>query len=265
MTAPAPDRIPVLIADDEPPARHALRRLVELHPDLALVGEARSGREAVAAILAHRPAVVVLDVQMPEGSGLDVVREVLATTGVDRLPEIIFATAYDAHAVAAFELHAVDYLLKPYDPARFAAALERARRHLRATRASHVESGLMALLHEADRQARYLRRLSIRVGARIRLVDVDTVDYFEADGNYVRVHVGASSELTRETLTALEAQLDPRRFLRVQRSLIVNLRRIVEVEPLFAGEYVLFLSGGRRLTTGRTYRASVQQALGLRS
>jgi two-component system LytT family response regulator len=253
----------VLIADDEPPARHGLRRLLAAHADLELVGEARSGREAVAAILALRPALVVLDVQMPEGSGLDVVREVAATLGPDRLPQVIFATAYDAYALEAFDVHAVDYILKPYDPARLATALERARRHLRGPHAPRPDAGLWALLSHVEAAARYARRLSVRVGSRIRFVDVAQVDYFEADANYVRVHVGPRAELARETLTSLETQLDPRHFARVHRSLIVNLRRVVEVEPLFAGEYVLYLAGGRRLTTGRTYRARVRQALGL--
>jgi two-component system LytT family response regulator len=268
MTAPAsappPERLRVLVADDEPPARHHLRRLLEAHPDVELVGEARSGREAVASILALRPTLALLDVQMPEGTGLDAVREVAEAVGWERTPAVVFATAYDAYAVRAFELHAVDYLLKPYDAARLAEALGRVRARLRGARAARVDEGLLALLERADREARYLRRLSIRVGPRVRLVDVDAVDYFEADGNYVRVHLGASSELMRESLTALGERLDPRRFVRVHRSLVVNVRRVAEVEPLFAGEYVLFLQGGRRLTTGRTYRAAVQQALGLR-
>lgn len=262
------DHIRVLIADDELPARRGLRRLLEAHPDLDVVGEARSGREAVAAILTLEPSLVVLDVQMPEGSGVDVVREVMATAGRDRLPEVIFATAYDSYALQAFEVHAVDYLLKPYEPARLASALDRVRRHLHGAREPLAEAGLHSLLVQLEGQARqtgYLTRLAIRVGSRIRFVDVGDIDYFEADGNYVRIHVGARSELARETLAALAAQLDPQRFVRVHRSVIVNLRRIVEVEPLFAGEYVLFLAGGRRLTTGRTYRARVQQALGLRS
>jgi two-component system LytT family response regulator len=260
---PPADRIPVLIADDEPPARRGLRRLLEAHPDLEVVGEARSGREAVAAILTLRPRLVVLDVQMPDGSGLDVAREVMASLGHDELPEIIFATAYDAYALEAFAVHAVDYLLKPYDPVRLASALARARGNLLGPSTPRLDDGLRSLLARAEEQARYLKRLSVRVGSRIRFVDVDDVDYFEAEGNYVGVHLGARRELARDTLTSLEAQLDPGRFVRVQRSLIVNLRRIVEVEPLFAGEYVLFLTGGRRLTTGRTYRARVQQALGL--
>ena len=256
-------RLPVLIADDEPPARLGLRALLAGHPDLDVVGEARSGREAVAEIVRLRPAIAVLDVQMPEGSGLDTAREVLATLGPAHAPEVIFATAYDQYALQAFDLHAVGYVLKPYDPDRVAAALARARRNLAATRSARVESGLLALLERADEQTRYLRRLVVRADARLRFVDVDAVDVFEADRNHVRAHVGSVCEVLRLPIATLEAQLDPRRFARVHRSRIVNLRRVVEAEPLFAGEYVLILADGRRVTTGRSYRTRVQEALGL--
>ncbi|CAN5743148.1 LytTR family DNA-binding domain-containing protein [soil metagenome] len=253
--------IRILIADDEPPARRRIRALLEQQLDVQVVGEARSGREAIAAIAELRPELVFLDVQMPEGDGFEVVR----TVGVDRMPVVVFATAYNEHALRAFDAHALDYLVKPYDRERFDAALQRARLQLRRASDSGVDARLLSLVRQWDDRSRYLTRLTVRVGSRIRLLDVGEVDYFESETNYVRVHLGNHSHLVRDTLTALEGRLDPARFVRVHRSLIVNLGRIQEVESLFAGEYILFLRDGKRLTTGRTYRASIQEALGLRA
>ncbi|HEX9936293.1 MAG TPA: LytTR family DNA-binding domain-containing protein [Longimicrobium sp.] len=254
------DPIAVLIADDEPPARRGIRALLEPHADLRVVGEAGSGREAVDAIRALRPELVFLDVQMPEGDGFEVVR----TIGVEQMPITVFATAYDAYALQAFEAHALDYLLKPYDRARFDDVLARARAQVRQARGAGADPRLLSFVRQMEERTRHLRRITVRVGHRVRLVDVDDVDYFEAETNYVRLHVGAASHLVRDTLTSLEGRLDPARFARVHRSLIVNLERVVEVEPLFAGEHVLSLRNGKQLTTGRTYRARVQEALGLR-
>jgi two-component system LytT family response regulator len=258
-TAPAPT-ISVLVVDDEPPARRGLCALLARHVDMKVVGEARSGEEAIEAIRAQRPDLVFLDVQMPEGDGFDVIRAI----GVEHMPVVVFATAYDAYALRAFEAHALDYLLKPYDRDRLDATLDRARAQLRQRDAGSGE-GLRALVERLGERPRWLDRLSVSVGSRLRLVDVADIDYFEAEANYVRAHVGARSHLVRTTLTALEGKLDPARFLRVHRSLIVQTARIAEVEPLFAGEYVLFLKDGRRLTSGRTYRAAVQEALRLRA
>lgn len=253
--------IRILIADDEPPARRRIRALLEQQPDVQVVGEARSGREAIAAIAELRPELVFLDVQMPEGDGFEVVR----TVGVDRMPVVVFATAYNEHALRAFHADALDYLVKPFDRERFDAALQRARLQLRRASDSGVDAKLLSLVRQWDDKSRYLTRLTVRVGSRIRLLDVGEVDYFESETNYVRVHLGTQSHLVRDTLTALEGRLEPARFVRVHRSLIVNLGRIQEVESLFAGEYILFLRDGKRLTTGRTYRASIQEALGLRA
>lgn len=252
------ERYCVLIVDDEPPARRALRAMLGEHADLEIVGEARSGAEAVTAITTLRPHIVLLDVQMPDGDGFDVIRNI----GLDQMPVVIFATAYDAYALKAFESHALDYLLKPYDRARLDSALQRARAQLRRR---GVDDRLIAFIDKLDERARYLTRLTIKQGTRTQFVAVAQVDYFEAEANYVRVHVGARSHLLRETLTSLSAQLDPTRFLRVHRSLVVNVSRVVEVESLFSGEYVLFLATGRKLTTGRTYRAALQEALQLKA
>jgi two-component system, LytTR family, response regulator len=264
MTAPAAAitdaqttaRISVLIVDDEPPARRGLRQLLEEHTDLTIVGEARNGREAIDAIRALKPAIVFLDVQMPEQDGFDVVREI----GVEQMPVVIFATAFDQYALAAFEAHALDYLLKPYDRARLDVALDRAR--LQVKRAT-VDDRLLAFVDRIESRTRYVQRITVRTGARTQLVPVSSVDYFEAEENYVRLRTGDRSYLIRDTLTGLAERLDPAQFTRVHRSLIVQTSRVVEAESLVGGEYVLLLSTGRKLTSGRTYRAAVQAALGL--
>lgn len=252
-------RIRALIVDDEPPARRRIRDLLEDEPDVEVVGECRDGAQAIATIEAVRPDLVFLDVQMPEAGGFEVVRAL----GAERLPAVVFVTAYDQYAVQAFEVHALDYLLKPFDRERFRAAVRRAREALRRPAEAGADPRLLALLEELRPSARGLDRIPVRTGSRIRLVPVDEVDYFRAETNYVRLHLGERSHLVRDTLTGLEARLDPARFLRVHRSLIVNLARIREVEPLFAGEYVLTLHDGTRLTSGRSYRARIKEALHL--
>jgi len=249
-------RITVLIADDEPPARRGLRALLEEQADIEVIGEARNGTEAIAAIQSLRPALVFLDVQMPESDGFDVVR----TIGAERMPVVVFATAFDQYALKAFEAHAIDYLLKPYDRTRFNAALDRARRQVRR---QTVDDRLLALVERLEGGQQYLARIMVRTGTRTQFVAAASVDCFEAESNYVRLRVGDRSYLIRDTLTNLAERLDPTLFVRVHRSLIIQTSRIVEVESLFAGEYVLTLSTGRRLTSGRTFRGAVQAALGL--
>ena len=252
--------ISVLIADDEAPARRGLRDLLEPHGDISIVGEARSGEEAIQAIERLDPDVVFLDVEMPDGDGFEVVRAI----GADNMPLTIFATAYDSYALRAFEAHALDYLLKPYDRERFESALVRARRELSTAVDARVNEKLRAFLRLVDEKSRHARRVPIRMGERTRFVDVGEVEYFEAEANYVRVHTRRGSSLMRETLTALQARLDPARFARVHRSLIVQVARVAEVESMPSGEYVLVLHGGKRLVGGRTYRSAIQQALGIK-
>ncbi|GAB1343958.1 LytR/AlgR family response regulator transcription factor [Gemmatimonas sp.] len=246
----------VLIADDELPARVGLRTLLARHPDIHIVGEATSGAETVAAITTSRPDVVFLDVQMPDGDGFSVIRDI----GVARMPLVIFSTAFDHHALQAFDAHALDYLLKPYDQTRLDAALTRAR-------TQHVlrqsDGRLAHLLERLDGRSRWLQRIVVRHGARAQFVPTAGLDYLEAEGNYVRLHAGDKSWIVRETLAALESNLDPARFLRVHRSIIVHLPRVVASESLYAGEYVLTLANGSTVTAGRSYRVAVQDALGL--
>ena len=248
-----------IIVDDEQHAIDILVHYVSQTPHLNLVGTSTNPIEALQLVATQKVDLVFLDVQMPGLQGFDV----LAT--LRHRPAVIFVTAHDEFAVRAFEAHALDYLLKPYERERFEAVLDRARARVRQARGAGADPRLLSFVRQMEERSRYLRRIAVRTGARVKLVDVDDVDYFEADTNYVRLHVGGASHLVRDTLTALETRLDPARFARVHRSLIVNLERVAEVEPLFAGEHVLSLKNGTRLTTGRTYRARVQEALGLRS
>lgn len=251
----------VLIVDDEPLARQRLKDLLAEAPDMALVGECRNGNEAIAAIGSERPDLVLLDVQMPGQDGFGVLRALPP----GHAPAVIFVTAHREFAVQAFEANALDYLLKPFDRERFRTSLARARDRRR-TVPSSLDSELLARLESLalpKPATPYVTRLVAKVGWRMRFLQVEDIDYLTAEGNYVAVHVGKQSHLTRETMAALEEKLDPKQFLRAHRSLIVRLDRIEEVEPLPPGEYVFILRDGTRLTSGRSYRAQVQRALEL--
>jgi two-component system LytT family response regulator len=241
-----------LVVDDEPLIRLGVRRALEALPAIDVVGECGSGPDAVAAITASTPDVVVLDVQMPGFSGLDVVREV----GPARMPAVIFLTAYDEYAVQAFEVNAVDYLLKPFDPERLGEAVDRVRTRLASRESTTLAERLEALLR--PRSAHAVERLVVRNGERYEFVPVDAVDWIEAANNHVQLHCGARHHLLAETLTHLEGRLDKRRFLRVHRSRIVNTSRIVAVHVVIGGTYEIELRDGTRLTSGRQYRDAVQ-------
>ena len=241
-----------LIVDDEPLIRLGIRRALDEVPDVEVSGECGSGPDAIAAIEATTPDLVVLDVQMPGCSGLDVVRQV----GPAHMPAVIFLTAYDEYAVQAFEVNAVDYLLKPFEPARLVEAIERVRARLTVRQESTLAGRLEALL--AVRAPERLERLVIRNGERYEFVPVDAVDWIEAANNHVRLHCGTRRHLLAETMTSLERRLDGARFLRVHRSRIVNTSRIVAVHVLIGGTYELELRDGTRLTSGRQYREAVQ-------
>ncbi|WP_104023417.1 LytR/AlgR family response regulator transcription factor [Gemmatirosa kalamazoonensis] len=241
MTRPT---VRVVIVDDEPLARRGLRAHLARRTDVDVVGECASGSAAVAAIRALTPDVVLLDVQMPGMDGFGVVDAV----GV-AMPVTVFVTAYDAHALRAFEAQALDYVLKPIDPARLARALDRA-----VQRVAERRAGV--------RGESPLDRFLVRRAGRVVVVPADDVDWIEADGDYARLHVGAARHLVRETMGRLEATLDPRRFVRIHRSIIANVDRIAELRPHANREFVVVLRDGTRLKLSRSYRDRLDARLG---
>jgi two-component system LytT family response regulator len=251
-------KIRTLIVDDEPLGRERIRTLLSDDAEIEVVGECSDGKQAVAAIERTRPDLVYLDVQMPEMDGFAVLD---AITG-ERMPAIIFVTAYDRYAVQAFEVHALDYLLKSFDRERFQAALRRAKEQIRGSREGFWNERLTGLLEDLQARQKRLTRLVIRSAGRIFFLRVEEIDWLEAADNYVRIHVGRESHLMRETLQSLEGRLDPSRFLRIHRSTMVNLDRIQELQPLFHGDYVVKLLDGTELSLSRNYRERLGGPLG---
>ena len=262
--------IRVLLVDDEPPARKRITKLLSEQPGFETVGTCANGKEALAAIQSEEPDLVLLDVQMPEMSGL----EVLEALDPDTMPAVIFVTAYDQHALRAFELHAVDYLLKPFDDERFDLALQRARARIEGGHLAGLSHRLLALLRSVQEgrdepislvdspPQQPTDRLAIRSGDRILIVKVDDIDWIEGAGVYARLHVGTKTHLLRETLTNLAEQLDPERFVRIHRSTIVNRERVRELRSYFHGEYIVLLEDGTQLKLSRTYRDSLESIAG---
>jgi two-component system, LytTR family, response regulator len=239
----------VLLVDDEPLARAGLRVLLERDPDIAAVHEARDGQEAVAAIRAVRPDLVFLDVQMPEMDGFEVVRQI----GVTGMPAVVFVTAHDRYAIQAFEINAIDYLLKPVTEPRFAQALERVKLRLNSTAGAGDSRQIRYLLESLSAPKQYVKRLAVRASGKVIFLDTDEIDWIEAAENYVQVHTPQSRHLLHVTMNALEKALDPEMFLRIHRSVIVNISRIRELQPVMHGEYVVTLTNGVRLQSGRMY------------
>ena len=247
-----------LIVDDEPLARQRLRTLLRGEPDIDVVGECADGHEAVAAIRQLQPHLLFLDVQMPALDGFGV----LEALGPQPLPAVIFVTAYDAYAIRAFEVNALDYLLKPFDRARFQKALGRARAQIRQSTGAALDPRLTRLLDTLGNRPRPTDRVVIKSAGRIMFLRTDEIDWVEAADNYVRLHVGPESHLLRETMGALEARLDPAKFLRIHRSTVVNIDRLKELQPWFHGDYIVTLQDGTRLNLSRTYRDRVIDLLG---
>ena len=251
-------KIKVLVADDEPLARERLSGLLSQEPDIEVVGQARDGEEAVTAIHDDSPDLVFLDVQMPQMSGFDVIEAV----GSDKMPLVIFVTAYDQHALKAFQVRALDYLLKPFDRERFKDALGRARKQLERDENGDLGRRLLALVKDLRRDQPKSDRLVVKSGGRLFFLRTEEIDWVEAAGNYVRLHVGPGSHLLRETMNAIEGRLDPEKFFRIHRSRIVNMERIQELQPWLNGEYAVLLRTGTRLTLSRGYREKLQDRLG---
>lgn len=247
-----------LIVDDEPLAREKLRGFLEKEADVEILGECRDGREALETIESQQPDLVFLDVQMPEMDGF----EVLENLDEEKLPTVIFVTAYDQYALKAFDVHAVDYLLKPFDRQRFTDALDRARSDRERQQVGDVKRQLLELLQDVEsRRAKYPERLVIKTSGRVVFLKVSEIDWVDAAGNYVRLHSGTESHMLRETMGRLEERLDPEKFLRIHRSTIVNIECIRELQQQFHGDYLVVLKNGQRLTLSRSYRDRIQDLL----
>jgi len=250
--------IRALIVDDEPLARQSVRRFLKYHPDIEVVAECGDGRSAVTAIQADKPDIIFLDVQMPEMDGFEVVNRI----GVDRMPAAIFVTAYDQYALRAFDANALDYLLKPFGKARFERALTRAREGIAGGLDKEATQRILRVMEGAARRGSYLDRIPISKSGRIVFVEVGEIQWIEAAGNYTRIHTKGRSHDVRETLTSLERKLDPKDFLRIHRSAIVNVLFVKEVHPWFHGYHLVLLEDGQKLRMSR-YQHEVAQTLGL--
>jgi two-component system LytT family response regulator len=227
-------------------------------PEIEILEECANGEEALEAIEKHSPDLIFLDVEMPGMDGFAVIEELDA----ESMPAIVFVTAYDQYAVRAFEVYALDYLLKPFDRERFDKALERAKSHIVTEKSENMSRRILDALEQIKSKPTHLERLVIKMNGHIFFVRAEEIDWLEAEGNYVRLHTGKESYLLRDTISALESQLDPKRFVRVHRSAIVNIDRIQELQPWFHGEYRIILREGVQLTLSRSYKEKLHELLG---
>lgn len=248
----------VVIVDDEPIAREGIRTQLAREPAVEIVAECGDGLEAVETIREFAPDLLFLDVQMPGMSGF----EVMHAVGPDVVPAVIFVTAYDKYALQAFDVNAVDYLLKPFDTERFQKAFQRALIQIQRSTTATINENLKALLESIKPGARYLERLVVKSKGRIFFLPVAEIDWIESADNYVSLHAGRETHLIRETLTSLETKLNPEEFLRLRHAAIVNVKRIRELRPLFKGEYEIVLQNGTKLTSSRRYRRRLEELLG---
>lgn len=252
------NKIKVLIVDDEPLARRGIRLLLESETDFEIVGECKNGREAVSALETYASDLIFLDIQMPLLDGFSFIERV----GAGRLPEIVFVTAYDEHAIRAFETGAIDYVLKPIDAERFAKTLERVRRRVFSGENKSLENKLARLLDNLKfPQENYLERVVVRENERIRLLPTEKINWISSQGNYVEIHSGEEKFLLRETMDGIERKLNPKEFVRIRRSAIVRIEQIKELHPLFQGEFEMVLRCGAKLSSSRRYRKSLDAVL----
>ncbi len=257
--------IPTVIIDDEPLARERIQTLLADHPDFEVLAECSDGHQGIEAIKEQAPKLIFLDIQMPELDGF----EMLEQLEPDELPCVVFCTAFDDYAMKAFEVHALDYLLKPVDKERFATTIDRVRQRLGSTDGASTDGvddtlrrGLLELIDELPSRRKFRDRLVVKSEGRVIFINASEIDWIEAAGNYARLHVGEDSHLIRETMIGLERKLDPDKFVRIHRSAIVNVHGIREMQPLFHGEYLVVLESGTQLTLSRGYRDNLQRILG---
>ncbi|MBA3849486.1 MAG: DNA-binding response regulator [Opitutus sp.] len=272
-------KIRTLVIDDEPAARRGVMLLLERDPDILVIGEASSGKEAVRKILAEKPDLVFLDVQMPELNGF----KVLEALGGQHMPSVVFVTAYDQHALQAFEINAVDYLLKPFEDDRFRSAVRRAKAEVVRRQTDALSNKLSHLLNclqsggsalgEAPAPAASARppppatgaitrdRILLKSGGEIHFLKAEEIDWIEAEGDHMKFHAGGRVHLLRETMGNLEERLEPKRFIRIHRSAIVNIDRVKKLSPSFAGEYAVILHDGTKLRLSRGYQGRLQELM----
>jgi len=253
-------RIKALIVDDEPLARDRIREMLKEHPEVEVIAEARNGQEAIEAVANQNPDLVFLDVQMPDLDGFSV----LQNLDVQKIPLIIFVTAYDQHALRAFDVHAVDYLTKPFDRKRFAEAIDHAKVYMKGAKEPDT-ARILSMLQEIRAGERYLERFAIKNGETVFFVRAEDVDAIEAQGNYVRLSLAGSSHLLRDTLNNVESQINPRMFVRIHRRTIVNIDRVKEVQTWARGEYRVVLFTGAHYTLSRGYRQHFEKFIKLGS
>ena len=252
--------IRVLIVDDEPLARDRIREMLKDHSEFEVIGEAQNGQDAIRSVEKLNPDLVFLDVQMPGLDGFDV----LQSLDVEQLPVVIFVTAYDQHAIRAFNVHAVDYLTKPFDRNRFAEALEHAKVFIKGAKGPDT-ARILSMLEDLKPGTRYLERFAVKNGETVFFVRADEVDAVEAEGNYVRIRLGNSSHLLRDTLTNIEEKLNPQVFVRIHRRTIVNINRVKELQTWARGEYRVVLLTGAHYTLSRGYRQHFESFIRLGS
>ena len=251
------ERIRTLIVDDEPLARAGLRAALQKDQEIEIVDEARDGQEALEKIRSVRPDLVFLDIQMPELDGFDV----LDSLESDEIPMVVFVTAYDQYALNAFQVHALDYLLKPYEDERLLEAVDRAKAQMGKKNGSSPIKRVQEMLESTRAERPHVGRIMVRSGGRITFVRVDDVDWIEAQGDYICLHTQGKKHLIREKISDMESQLSPESFLRIHRSTMVNITRIREMQPMFHGEYAVVLLDGTRLTMSRSFRDRVFERL----
>lgn len=244
-----------LIVDDEKLAREKLRRLLGEETDVEIIGETSCGFDTVEFINEKQPDLVFLDIQMPELNGFEVLQKI----NQDKMPTIIFVTAFDQYALEAFNVHALDYLTKPFDRERLQLALQKARNQIDSNRQGQMDERLISLLSDLKEEKQYPDRLVLKTSGRIYFVKTDDIDWIEAAGNYIKIHVGKKSHMLRETMSSIENRLDPDKFLRIHRSRLVNIDRIKELNPLFSGDYLVTLSDNTELNLSRKYHSRLQK------
>ena len=244
-------KLRTLIVDDEPLARDRIKRFLRDEGEIEIIGECGNGTDAIAAIKSASPDLVFLDIQMPEQTGFDVVK---SFNGGGKMPAIVFVTAYDQYALQAFDVHALDYLLKPFTRERIHRAVSRARESIENRRGGSIDERLITLIADLKQEKKYLERLVVKTTGRVFFLRVDEIDWIEAAGNYVKLHVGPETHMIRETMNGIEGKLDPDKFLRIHRSTVVHIDRIKELHPMFSGDYAVILRDGTELALSRNYR-----------